>query len=308
MTIKLSQKGIATLNYLEGCPLKAYRDVAGVITIGAGLTAASGVIVPKLGMTITQDEADRLLQKALEQKYIPAVCKVLGTNQPQNVIDGAVSFHYNTGAIARASWVQKFKAGDVKGARAALALQNKSKGKVIKGLERRRAIEADMIILGKYPDVPQTIAGTTANKDVYATLALAISVQDIKKIQKDFESLGYAVTAGLNFHKDAVVDFQCDNSLKADGIIGKATLSTLQRPVDARKKSKVGASAALLTAAAGTGDASYSGFNSWGTWAGYGAAIISLIYISYLVWSYRDVIASKIAPFMPNFANWLRSR
>lgn len=305
MATTLSAKGIATLNLLEGCPLKAYRDVGGVWTIGAGLTAASGVIRPKMGMAITQAEADRLLQAALDQKYVPSVLKVMGVSSKQNVIDGAVSFHYNTGAIAKASWVAKFKRGDFAGTRAALRLWCKTKGHVVKGLERRREIEADIIILGKYPDNISTPVDKAI--DNYSRIAIPVSASDVAAIQNDFERLGYAVKAGNNFHKDAVEKFQRDNGLKVDGIIGKATLATLQRQVDARKKTKIGATAAFATAAAGTGDATYSGIDSWGTWAGYGAAIIAVVYCTYLAWIYRDVIASKLEPAMPRLANWLRS-
>ena len=306
MATTLSQKGITTLNFLEGCPLKAYRDVGGVWTIGAGLTAASGVIRPKMGMTITQAEADRLLQAALDQKYIPSVLKVMGASCKQNVVDGAVSFHYNTGAISKASWVAKFKRGDFAGTRVALRLWRKTKGHIVKGLERRREIEADMIILAKYP--PEISAPKpTDTLYNYARVVLPLSASDIVAIQNDFERLGYAAKAGTNFHRDAIEKFQRDNNLKIDGIIGKATLATLQRQVDARKKTKVGATAAFATAAAGTGDATLAGIDSWGSWVGYGAALIAVAYCGYLAWTYRDVIASKIEPVAPRLANWLRS-
>ena len=51
--MQLSDKGLAFLETHEGVVLKAYRDPVGVWTIGAGLTAASGVVKPKAGMVIT---------------------------------------------------------------------------------------------------------------------------------------------------------------------------------------------------------------------------------------------------------------
>lgn len=307
MATTLSKQGIATLNFLEGCPLKAYRDVGGVWTIGAGLTAASGVIRPKFGMTITQTQADSLLQDALDKKYIPAVLKTMGASCKQNVLDGAVSFHYNTGAIAKASWVAKFKRGDFAGTRAALRLWRKAKGHVVKGLERRREIEADMIILAKYPaeiSAPKPADNSFTN---YARVVLPLSNSDIASIQSDFEKLGYAAKAGANFHRDAIEKFQRDNNLKIDGIIGKATLATLQRQVDARKKTKIGSISAFAAAAAGTGDATYSGIDQWGAVVGFGATLIAIAYCGWLAWQYRDVIASKIEPAAPRLANWIRS-
>lgn len=304
MATTLSKNGIATLNYLEGCPLKAYRDVAGVITIGAGLTAASGVIKPKMGMTITQAEADRLLQDALDRNYIPTVIKIMGSNQPQNVIDGAVSFHFNTGGIARASWVSDFKRGNYASARTKINLWRKAAGKVIKGLVKRREIEADMIILGKYP---AAIKSAPLKPDYqYASLIIAISAEELKSIQKDFESLGYAVTAGNGFHLDAIKKFQRDNDLNVDGVIGKATLSTLQRQIDARSKTKATTVTTLASGAVGTGSDALGGFDGWTTMIGFSIATIGIIYAVYIAWSYRDVIASKLYPYMPQFSAWLR--
>ena len=62
--MQTSQRGIAFLERHEGVVLRAYRCPAGHWTIGAGLTAASGVVTPKPGMVITRKEATRLLAVA----------------------------------------------------------------------------------------------------------------------------------------------------------------------------------------------------------------------------------------------------
>lgn len=46
-TQQTSPEGLAFLERHEGVVLRAYRDVVGVWTIGAGLTAASGVVKPQ---------------------------------------------------------------------------------------------------------------------------------------------------------------------------------------------------------------------------------------------------------------------
>jgi hypothetical protein len=84
-------KGIPFLEAHEGVVLTAYRCPAGKWTIGAGLTAASGVVAPHAGMTITRAEARRLLKLALARNYEPGVRQVLGP-VPQHAFDGAVSF------------------------------------------------------------------------------------------------------------------------------------------------------------------------------------------------------------------------
>ena len=44
--MQTSAQGIVALELEEGVVLKAYRDAVGVWTIGAGLTASSGVVRP----------------------------------------------------------------------------------------------------------------------------------------------------------------------------------------------------------------------------------------------------------------------
>ena len=58
--MQTSAQGVAALELEEGVVLRAYRDVAGVWTIGAGLTAASGVVRPTAGMVIHSCRSDKL--------------------------------------------------------------------------------------------------------------------------------------------------------------------------------------------------------------------------------------------------------
>jgi GH24 family phage-related lysozyme (muramidase) len=57
-----------------------------------------------------------------------------------------VSFHYNTGAIARATLTKKHIAGDYQGAAREFARWNRAGGRVLKGLVRRRAAEAELYL------------------------------------------------------------------------------------------------------------------------------------------------------------------
>lgn len=142
--MKTSPQGIEDLVLSEGLRLKAYRDSVGVWTIGVGHAATSGrPPIPKSGMTITRQEALDILASDLAayEKDVNAVLP----NVPQHVFDGAVSFHFNTGAIKRASWVGKYKAGDMKGARAAF-MQWRKPPEII----GRRTREAELIFEGKY--------------------------------------------------------------------------------------------------------------------------------------------------------------
>ena len=62
----------------------------------------------------------------------------------------ALSFHWNTGSISKASWVGMFKAGRMADAEASLKSWNKAGGKVVLGLTTRRGMEADLLFRGRW--------------------------------------------------------------------------------------------------------------------------------------------------------------
>ena len=141
----MSQRGINDLIHSEGLRTDAYRDSVGVWTIGVGHAATSGrPPIPHAGMTVTKAEAMYILASDLAEAYEPQVRHELGP-VPQHVFDGAVSFHFNTGAIGRASWVGKYKAGLL--AEARRAFMGWDKPPEIVG---RRTREAELIFAGKY--------------------------------------------------------------------------------------------------------------------------------------------------------------
>ena len=81
--------------------------------------------------------------------YANDVARAIGdapTSQSQ--FDAMVSFHYNTGAISRATLTRKHKAGDFAGAASEFARWNKAGGRVLKGLVNRRRAEAKLYSSG----------------------------------------------------------------------------------------------------------------------------------------------------------------
>jgi GH24 family phage-related lysozyme (muramidase) len=99
--MKISSNGLNLIKEFEGCQLIAYKDSAGVWTIGWGTTSSdfdiTGTYISK-GMIISQDMADEWLEKSISNKYAPAVekqCSYLNLNQ--NQIDALISFCYNLG-------------------------------------------------------------------------------------------------------------------------------------------------------------------------------------------------------------------
>jgi lysozyme len=148
----MSQDGIEFLMGWEGCKLSAYQDSAGVWTIGYGHTSAAGPPKVTAGMKITQTEAVDILKRDLA-KFEDDVRDEMG-NIPQEIFDCGVSFHYNTGGIAAASWPDYWARGEVIASEQKLKAWNKVNGRVNKGLVRRRAAEADMGFRGDYTGRP----------------------------------------------------------------------------------------------------------------------------------------------------------
>lgn len=145
---RIGAQGIALIKTFEGCArrrpdgrFESYPDPG---TGGAPWTIGWGSTGPGIapGTIWTRAECDARLEADLAA-YAVAVDRTLGdapTTQAQ--FDALVSFHYNTGAIARATLTRKHIAGYHAGAAREFARWNRAGGKVLKGLVRRRAAEA----------------------------------------------------------------------------------------------------------------------------------------------------------------------
>lgn len=136
----ISKAGLELIKKYEGCQLKAYKCPAGIPTIGFG--HIRGV---KMGMTITQEIADKLLQEdiAPTEKALNA----LKINFRQGQFDALVSFIFNLGIGNFNSSTLKKKI--IAGAKdediaAEFAKWNKAAGKVLAGLTKRREEEAKL--------------------------------------------------------------------------------------------------------------------------------------------------------------------
>lgn len=284
----VSPAGLRFIKAEEGTVLKAYRDVGGVWTIGTGHTAAAGGLKPVAGMTITPKQATALLAEDLK-KFEARVKKYLGPNQPQHVIDGAVSFDFNTGAIHLASWVDAFLAGDMKTAETKFKLYNKAGGRTIAGLVARRNREADIIFRNRYP---------YSGKGAESPSTYNAGVEQIKEAQTLLAALGYdpGPADGIAGRKTkaAVIRFQQDTGLKADGIIGPATLATLRRQKASNGYIKTtGAVAAGGAAATVAGKETILSYD-WMTLATVLLAGVVVIGLAFAVWHFRGSIIAKI--------------
>lgn len=306
--MRTSAAGIAFLERHEGVVLKAYPDVVGVMTIGAGLTAASGVIVPKPGMTITRDEARALLMAALERNYEPAVSTEMA-EAAQHEFDAAVSFHFNTGAIRRASWVDAWLVRDWPDVERRLLLWVKGGGKVLPGLKARRAEEFALLRHGVYHAAPPARAAGS----ILATEVVPLTSTEAQAMRDGFASLGFDPGPNANgVLVETVRAFQAAHDLTVDGIIGRATLSTLQRMLDARAKAATtGVAGAASGGAAAVGgevadptalpiDPALAEGLAWG------ALALCLVRLAWLAWHYRDALAARVEARLPALAALLR--
>jgi GH24 family phage-related lysozyme (muramidase) len=144
----IGEQGIALIKRFEGCGRKlpcghieAYPDPGTggePWTIGWGATGPG--IVP--GTVWTQEQCDARLVSDLV-RYAAEVDRALGdVAASQAQFDALVSFHYNTGAIARATLTRKHRAGDYEAASAEFGRWVRAGGRVLRGLVRRRTAEA----------------------------------------------------------------------------------------------------------------------------------------------------------------------
>ena len=140
--MKTSQNGINLIKSFEGCKLTAYKCPAGVWTIGYGHT--KGV---KQGMKISQLQADTYLKNDLKT-YENYVSKYVKVTLNQNQFDALVSFTFNCGggALKSSTLLKKLNNGDYTGAANELLRWNKSNGKELAGLTKRRKTEKALFL------------------------------------------------------------------------------------------------------------------------------------------------------------------
>ena len=121
----------------EGLELVAYLCPADIWTIGYGHTGNV-----KEGDSITKAEAEALLDKDL-QTFRNGVKRLVKVPLNENQFGALVSFAYNIGlgSLQSSTLLKMLNAGDYTGAADQFLRWNKSGGKVLTGLVRRREAE-----------------------------------------------------------------------------------------------------------------------------------------------------------------------
>lgn len=146
--MKISQKGLNLIKRFEGCHLEPYRDPIGLWTVGWGHLIGDGKSLPvEWFRRLTQDEADRLLEKDLE-KFERGVLRLCPNNLTQSRFDALVSFAFNVGLgnLQSSTLRQKHNRNDILGAAKEFLRWNKAGGKVFRGLTLRRQDESNLYL------------------------------------------------------------------------------------------------------------------------------------------------------------------
>lgn len=149
--MKTSAAGRKLIEQREGVELTAYKDSAGIWTIGVGHTSAAGAPKVSSGMKITAAEASEILSRDLAT-FEAAVSSAVKVPLNQNEFDALVSFTFNVGAGAfkGSTLLKRLNAGDRKAAADQFLVWNKitinGKKQELDGLTKRRKSEREQFL------------------------------------------------------------------------------------------------------------------------------------------------------------------
>lgn len=172
-TRKTGRAGRDLIKKYEGLRLEAYRCPAGVWTIGYG-----HIRTTTPDMKITAAKANLLLIEDLATAE-KAVSRLVKVELNQSQFDALVSFVFNVGvgAFERSTLLRLLNAGEYDDVPAQLARWNKVKGKVTRGLVRRREDEAKLFMAEDLPDeepMPQAVdkpeKALSTDKTIWGTI------------------------------------------------------------------------------------------------------------------------------------------
>ncbi|MDD3029225.1 MAG: lysozyme [Alphaproteobacteria bacterium] len=135
---EIPQEALDLVKIFEGLRLSAYLCPAGKWTIGYGHTR--GVAQ---GQAITKEQAEAFLVGDLTKAAIP-IDQCVDVPLSRRQFAALISFVFNVGAgnFKRSTLLKQLNQGLYDRVPAQLARWNKSKGRVLDGLSRRRAAEA----------------------------------------------------------------------------------------------------------------------------------------------------------------------
>lgn len=152
--MKISNNGLNLIKTYEGLELTAYPDPG---TGGAPWTIGYGHTGPEVhaGLVWTQQQAEQALASDVAQ-FERDVTSLVKVQINQNQFDALVSFAYNCGSdidaddiaegLGDSTLLKKLNAGDYDGAANEFPKWNRSGGKVLSGLTKRRNAERSLFL------------------------------------------------------------------------------------------------------------------------------------------------------------------
>ena len=156
----MTEKGKGLIRQFEGCKLVAYKCPAGKWTIGYGSTFYADGTPVKEGDKIDQATANQLFDLIVadfEKQVKMILGDTLVATLPKEAVDALISIAYNigTGNFSKSTLLKRIKAdkNNLGGIEDGFLMWVKAGGKVLNGLQRRRAAEFAMYrdaILSQY--------------------------------------------------------------------------------------------------------------------------------------------------------------
>lgn len=195
--MNISENGLNLIKQFEGCRLTTYRCPAGKLTIGWGHTANV-----KEGQTITQKQADDMLKQDMKV-YENHVNNIVKIKLNQNQFDALVSFCYNCGPGNLKKLVNGRKVEQISDA---ILLYNKSGGKVLNGLVRRRKAEQELFNKHIFQNKVKKVKVTATALNVRAGIGTSYKV--VKVLNKNTVVDVLATSNGWGKIKDGYISLK----------------------------------------------------------------------------------------------------
>jgi lysozyme len=187
--LKISPAGLDMIKQHEKLVLTAYMPTPNdVPTIGYGHT--KGV---KMGTTITEAEAYAFLREDVSWVE-DAINTNVSVALNQNQFDAVASLVFNIGATAfrKSTMLRLLNLGDFSGAALQFARWNKQKGKVLRGLTKRRAEEAKLFATPVRNSVMQSTTVQASAAQMLSGVGTAVGAVSVLDGTAQLVALGLA--------------------------------------------------------------------------------------------------------------------
>ncbi len=177
--MQISERGIIAIVGHEGIVPAPYLDSKSIWTWGVGHTAAAGAPIPKSMTRGMPADLDAVLTEVFTvfaadlASYEAEVNEAVAADIKQHQFDALVSFHYNTGAIGRATLTQLLNKGDLDGAAKAF-LNWRTPTEILSRRQAEQALFRD----GTYPTTTLTVWQVSAAGKIIWTPARKLTVAD----------------------------------------------------------------------------------------------------------------------------------